>query len=408
MGSYDFDKIIDRRGTNSLKWDIRPGELPMWVADMDFQTAPEVAEAIRRRAEHGVFGYSDVPGEWYEAYIGWWKRRHHFSIEKEWLTFCTGVIPAISSIVRKLTTPAEKVILMTPVYNIFFNSVVNNGRVPVECPLRNAGPREDGMDRKGEEKDHFEVDWEKFTRLAKDPQTTMLIFCNPQNPIGRVWDRETLERVGEICENEGITVVSDEIHCDLICPTGHYLPFAAVNERNRRISITCIAPTKTFNLAGICSAAVMIPNPHIHARVRRALNTDEVAEPNAFAVQAAVAAYEQGEAWLEELLSYIGENKRMIREYIRDRIPSLRDVSDKGTYLSWIDARSLLGAEEERGISFAAFLRKETGLWISDGRSYGKAGKGYLRINAATPASNVMDGLERLERGTELFRLKNS
>ena len=235
---YDFDEIVDRRDTHSMKWDVGEDVLPMWVADMDFRCAPEIRKVFEKRLENGVFGYTVIDDGWYQAYIDWWKRRHHFTIEKDWLIFCTGVVPAISSIVRKLTTPAEKVLIFTPVYNIFFNSILNNGRVPVECPLKyiehEAIASEDSEAGAG----HFEIDWELFEKQVSDPQVSMLIFCNPQNPIGIVWDKDTLSRVGEICAKYGTTVVSDEIHCDLICPKGEYIPFASVNEVNRDISIT--------------------------------------------------------------------------------------------------------------------------------------------------------------------------
>lgn len=398
---YDFDKITDRSGTNSIKWDIKPGELPMWVADMDFETAPKIREAILERARHGIYGYSDVPDEWYESYIDWWKKRHLFTLQKDWLVFCTGVIPAISSIVRKLTTPAEKVIVFTPVYNIFFNSILNNGRVPVQCPLKYIEHEEFALDHCGVSDGHYEIDWELFEEQASDPQATMLIFCNPHNPTGTIWDRKTLVRIGEICSENGIIVVSDEIHCDIICPTGRYLPFIAASETNRDISVTCVAPSKTFNIAGLNSAAVIVPNKHLRNKVVRGLNTDEVAEPNAFAVQAAIAAYKYGEQWLDELRRYIGDNKYLVRDFIAENIPKLKYVSGLATYLCWIDARSLEEACRSRNTNFADFLRQETGLWISDGSVYGEAGKGYIRINVACPRSYVEDGLARLRRGVE-------
>ena len=199
---YNFDEITDRRNTHSLKWDVGENELPMWVADMDFKTAPEITEAIIKRAEHGVFGYNIVPDEWYDAYINWWRTRHDFKIEKEWLIFCTGVVPAISSVVRKLTTPAENVLILTPVYNIFFNSIINNGRNVLECPLRYDGAE-------------CSIDFEDLENKLANPQTTMMIFCNPHNPVGKIWDKETLQKIGSLCSRHHVIVVSDEIHCDL-------------------------------------------------------------------------------------------------------------------------------------------------------------------------------------------------
>ena len=296
MSNYDFDQITDRRNTGSLKWDVAEGELPMWVADMDFQTAPAVREAIEKRAAHGVFGYTDVEEDWYQAYMDWWERRHQFSIKKEWLTFCTGVVPAISSTVRKLTTPGENVLIQTPVYNIFFNSIVNNGRNVVECPLAYDGEK-------------YEMDFEALEEKLSDPQTSLMILCNPHNPVGRIWERETLARVGELCEKYHVTVLSDEIHCDITRPGTGYLPFAAASETCKNISVTCIAPTKAFNIAGIQTAAVMIPNKALHHKVWRALNTDEVAEPNVFAAIAPVVAFQQGGDWLDELKEYLWENR---------------------------------------------------------------------------------------------------
>ena len=283
--TYDFDTVISRKNTSSLKWNVKENELPMWVADMDFQTAPEIIRALKARTEHGIFGYSEVEDDWYKAYISWWSRRHGLKIEKDWLVFCTGVIPAISSSVRKLTTPNENVVIQTPVYNIFFNSIINNG-----CrPLENALIYENG---------EYRMDFEDLEMKLSDPQTTLMLLCNPQNPTGKIWDFKTLKTVGDLCAKYNVTVISDEIHCDLVAPGKEYIPFASVSENCKNNSITCIAPTKAFNIAGLNTAAVCIPNKELRHKIWRALNTDEVAEPNAFAVGAAVAAFTEGEAWL--------------------------------------------------------------------------------------------------------------
>ena len=234
---YDFDTKTDRRNSNSLKWDVLENELPMWVADMDFQTAPEIREAILDRAEHGIYGYTILPAAWYEAYQHWWQQYHGFRMEREWLIFCTGVVPAISSAVRKLTTPGENVLVQTPVYNTFFNSIGNNGRNVLESPL-------------GYENGEYFIDFDRLEKDLSDPQTTMIILCNPHNPVGKIWEKETLERIGELCARYHVTVLSDEIHCDLTAPDLEYTPFASISETCRRISITAIAPTKAFNLAG--------------------------------------------------------------------------------------------------------------------------------------------------------------
>ena len=309
-----LDTVTDRRQSYSMKWDVKENELPMWVADMDFRTAPEITEALEKRVRHGIFGYTDVPKAWYAAYVGWWIKRHHLTIERESLLFCTGVIPAISSIVRKLTTPAEKVLLLTPVYNIFYNSVLNNGRNVLECPLSFDGKE-------------YTVDFADLERKLSDPQTTLMILCNPHNPIGKIWDKETLERIGELCYKHHVVVISDEIHCDLTAVGKEYVPFSSVSEVCRDNSITCIAPTKTFNLAGLQTAAVMIPDKTLRHKVWRAINTDEAAEPNCFAVEAAVAAYTHGEAWLDALREYIDENRKTVGEFLKKELPALSLIS---------------------------------------------------------------------------------
>lgn len=383
---YDFDKEIDRKNTNSLKWDVGENELPMWVADMDFETAPEIQAAIRKRADHGVFGYSTVPEEWYQAYIGWWERRHDFQMERDWLIFCTGVVPAISSMVRKLTTPAEKVLVMTPVYNIFFNSIVNNGRQVQESRLKYDGTA-------------YQINFEDLEQKLADPQTTMIVLCNPHNPIGKIWDKETLERIGELCWKYHVVVVSDEIHCDLTSPGCAYIPFASVSEHCRENSITCLAPTKAFNLAGLQTAAVAVPNTNLRHKVWRGLNTDEAAEPNAFAVDAAVAAFTQGEAWLDALRNYVQVNRRKVTEYVQAQIPGIQVVPSEATYLLWLDCSSMTGFASEA----AGFIREKTGLYLSAGNQFGGDGGNFLRMNIACPRSVLEDGLCRLKEGIAAY-----
>lgn len=379
---YDFDKVVNRRDTYSLKWDVKENELPMWVADMDFETAPEIINAIEKRAAHGVFGYTDVPKEWYQAICNWWEMRHHFQMQQDWLMFCTGVIPAISSIVRKLTTPNENVVIQTPVYNIFFNSIVNNGCRVLESPL----VYENGL---------YRIDWEDLEEKLANPQTTLMILCNPQNPAGIIWDKETLEKIGDLCAKHHVTVIADEIHCDLTDPGKEYIPFASVSENCRENSITCIAPTKTFNIAGLQTAAIMVPNPQLRYKVNRAINTDEVAEPNVFAVTAAIAAYQEGAEWLDELRVYIYENKQTVKQYIQEHIPEITVVDSEATYLLWLDCSKIT---QDTDI-FLKKLRKETGLFLSLGSIYGGNGKCFARMNLACPRATVLDGLHRLEKG---------
>lgn len=379
---YDFDKVVNRYGTNSLKWNVKENELPMWVADMDFETAPEIKEALLARVAHGVFGYTDIPEEWAQSYVDWWSNRHHYEMDKESLIFCTGVVPAISSMVRKLTTPAEKVLIQTPVYNIFFNSILNNGRQVLQSPL--------AYDKKS-----FEIDFEKLERDLADPQTSLMILCNPHNPIGKIWDRETLAKIGDLCEKYNVTVISDEIHCDLVAPGLEYVPFACASEVCKNISITCIAPTKAFNIAGLQTAAVSIPNKNLRHKVWRGLNTDEVAEPNAFAVNAAIAAFTKGANWLDELRNYMQINKNTAREYIQNHLSDLYVIPSEATYLLWIDCSKITKDTQE----LADFIREKTGLYLSEGSQYGANGNEFLRLNVACTKECLLDGLERLKDG---------
>lgn len=382
---YDFERIVNRRGTASLKWDVEEQELPMWVADMDFQTAPEIMAAIRERADHGIFGYTVVPDAWYKAIQDWWKKRHGFLIEKEWLLFSTGVVPAISSIVRKMTTAGENIVIQTPVYNVFFNSIRNNGRNVLESRLR----WDNGQ---------YRIDFEDLEEKFKNPQTTMMILCNPHNPIGKIWDRETLERVGELAYKHHVLVLSDEIHCDLTDPGHEYIPFASVSEMCRKNSITCIAPTKTFNLAGLQTAAVAVPDENLRHKVNRGLNTDEVAEPNVFAITAAVAAFTKGEAWLEELRSYLKANKDYVREYLALEIPEITAVPSDATYLLWLDCKKLIGDST----MLCRFIRSDSGLYLSDGKDYGN-GQSHLRMNVACPREQLREGMARLKKSVAAY-----
>ena len=383
--TYDFDKVIDRKGTGSLKWKNGEAMLPMWVADMDFETCPSVKEAISKRASHGIFGYTILDDGWYQAYMSWWKNRHHFQIEKDWLVFVTGVIPAISSAVRKLTTPGENVVLQTPVYPVFFNSILNNGRNALENRL--------SYDPKTSS---FQIDWEDLEEKLRNPQTSLMIFCNPQNPSGNIWDKETLQRIGELCYENHVTVISDEIHCDLVAPGCEYIPFASVSDINKKISVTCIAPTKAFNIAGIQTAAMVIPDGNLRHKMWRAVNTDEVGEGNCFSVLAVESAFtEEGGMWLDALREYVWENRKIAEEYIAKNIPELHPIPSSSTYLMWVDCSAVIDDSDE----FVDFLEKEAKLMLNSGSDFGGNGKTFVRINLAGPESMVEEGLKRLEIG---------
>jgi cystathionine beta-lyase len=383
---FDFDEPVERRGTDSLKWSVTGDELPMWVADMDFRAPSAVTEALMERVRHGVFGYSVIPERWYAAYISWWNRRHDFMIDRRWLVFSTGVVPSISSIVRRLTSVGENVVVQTPVYNIFFNSIVNNGRHVLENPL---------VYRNGE----YSIDFEDLERKLSNSETTLMILCNPHNPVGKIWSRDELSEIGRLCARYHVTVVSDEIHCDLTKPEKNYIPFASVSEQCRKISVTCVAPSKTFNIAGLHSSAVICPDEFLRQRVERGLNTDEVAEPNAFAVEGAVAAYSSGGEWLDALRNYLDTSRFVAGTFLQEKIPRVRLIDAEATYLLWLDCRGIT----EKTRELTAFLRSNTGLWVSAGENYGGCGAGFLRLNAACPHRLLRDGLDRLERGISMF-----
>lgn len=384
---FDFNQSPDRRNTASLKWEVEEKELPMWVADMDFRTAPAVLQAMEKKLQTGIFGYTVVTPEWYQAIMGWWERRHHLTIQKEWLTFCTGVVPAVTCAVKRLTNTGDRVLVQTPVYDIFFHSIENHGRHVVENKLKYGGLQ-------------YDIDFEDLEEKLSHPLTTMMILCNPHNPIGKIWSREELMRIGQLCKKHHVTVLSDEIHCDLTAPGCEYIPFAAASEVCRDISVTCISATKAFNLAGLQTAAVVIPNEGIRNIMVRGLNADEIAEPGAFAVDAVTAAFNQGEDWLEALLLYLHENKKYAAEFLERELPGIRIVPSTATYLLWLDCHGVIGDATE----LCGFLHGETGLYLSAGSRYRGNGGRFLRMNIACPRIRLEDGMERLKRGVEAYR----
>lgn len=383
---YDFDKIVNRFNTTSLKWDIDKDELPMWVADMDFAVCDEITKAMKKRMECEVFGYNIIPDEWYNAYINWWKNRHNFEIKKDWLLFSTGVVPSISSIVRRMTRPAEKVILQTPVYNIFFNSIYNNGRYILESPLVY-------------ENNEYHIDFNDLEEKLADPQTTLMILCNPHNPVGKIWDFDTLKKIGDLCVKHNVIVLSDEIHCDITLPNKNYIPFASVSDNCKNNSITCIAPTKAFNIAGLQTSAIVIPNENIRNKVNRGINNDEIAEPNTFACYVAIAAFNYGGTWLDELKAYLEENRKIAYDFIKKELPMLAIVQQDATYLLWINCSKVCNDS----VLLTKFIRKETGLFLSDGFEYGKTGIDFIRMNIACPKKRLLDGLNRFKNGINKY-----
>ena len=386
---YDFDKLTDRTGSLSYKWDVKAGELPMWVADMDFEVATPIKNAIAKRAEHGIFGYTAIPDEFFRAVSLYWERRHGYRIPMEHMIYSNGVVAAISSIVRKLTTPAENVLIQAPVYNIFYNSILHNGRNVLSSDLVYDGSE-------------YSIDFEDLEKKLALPQTTLMILCNPHNPIGRIWTRDELAGIGALCEKYGVTVLSDEIHCDITVPGEGYTPFASVNEQCRRISVTAIASSKTFNIAGLQSACLFAADPMLRHKVWRGVNTDEVGEPNAFSMTANISAFTECDTWVDEMLEYVFENKRIACDYINSEIDGVRATFSKATYLLWID----ISGVTSDSVDFCDKLRKSTGLYLSDGAEYGACGSSFVRMNLATQRERVVDGLKRLKRGVDMYTQK--
>lgn len=385
--NYNFDKLTDRRGVNSLKWDCKGDELPMWVADMDFETAPCIMEAVSARARKGIFGYTVVGDEWYTSICNWWARRHNWPIQREWLIFCTGVVPAITSMVKRLSEVGDDVVLLTPVYDIFFHSVENTGRHVSESPLVYDGKS-------------YSIDFADLEDKLARPNASLMILCNPHNPVGAIWSAEELRRIGDLCIKHGVTIISDEIHCDIAEPGEHYVPFASLGQKYAQNCAVCLSATKAFNIAGLQCAAVAVPDPLLRAKVERGLNSDEVAEPNCFASVATVAAFNGGEEWLDELNAYIAANRAEAEGYISSNIARLKVVKGKASYLLWVDCSAVTDDAQ----LLADHIRRHTGLWLSAGNVYRGNGAQFLRINAACPRARLEDGLKRLKEGVDTFR----
>ena len=384
MQCFDFDKLTERIGTDSYKWDVKPGELPMWVADMDFETPEQVKRAVVARAEQGIYGYSTTPDELFEAYSAHWERRYGAKLPTECMVYSNGVVAAISSMVRRLTHPAESVLIQAPVYNIFYNSVLNNGRNVLSSDLvyRDGG---------------YEIDFADLEEKLSRPSTTLMILCNPHNPVGRIWSRDELCRIGELCKTHGVTVISDEVHCAMTAPGRCYTPFAAASDTCAEISVSCLAASKTYNLAGLQSAVLFIRDPALRYRVWRGINNDEVGEPNCFSVRANIAALNECDGWVDALREYVFENKSFARDYINGRINGLTALGSDATYLLWVDISGVC----PDSVEFCQRLRESTGLILSDGAEYGECGRGFVRINLATQRARVEDGLSRLSHFVE-------
>ncbi len=377
---YDFDRQILRRGTDSYKWDSAESEnvLPMWVADMDFRTAPAIIDALRRRVEHGIFGYTRVPDSYYEAVTNWFLHRHNWAIDRKWIIYTSGVVPAISAVIKALTAHGDRILVQTPVYNCFFSSIRNNGCEIVSSPLRLANGT-------------YTIDFEDLEHKAADPKVKVMLLCNPHNPAGRVWTREELIRIGEICIRHGVVIISDEIHCELVFPGHHYTPFASISEDFLRHSVTCISPSKAFNIAGLQIANIVCADADHRAKIDRAINDNEVCDVNPFGVTATQAAYNEGEEWLNQLIEYIYANYQYMLDFCHRHLPEFPITVLEGTYLVWMNCRKLGMSSKELEDELVA----KVGLWLNAGTMYGAEGEGFMRWNIACPHATLTEGLKR-------------
>lgn len=380
----DFDELIERRGTGCVKWDENDSDIiPLWVADMDFKAAPAIQEAVRKRAEHGVFGYTVVGDDYYDAVISWFQRRHGWTIRREEILYTTGVVPAMSVAIKALTMPGEKVLILSPDYNCFFSSIRNNGCEVLESTLR--------LSRNTPER--FEIDWPDFEAKCADEKTTVFLLCNPHNPTGRVWTKEELARMNDICLKYGVKVVSDEIHCELMMPGHTFQPFAAVSEQCRRNCVTLNSPSKSFNTAGLQIANIICAQPEWRRRLDRAININEVCDVNPFGPVALIAAYNESEAWLDALNQYLWANYRALCDFVAKNLPQWTVRPLEGTYLPWIDITATGMTSQQ----YADHLLQEARVRVNPGTMYGpQSGEGYIRLNIACQRSRLMEALERI------------
>lgn len=384
---YDFETVPDRQHTDSVKWDVKPGELPMWIADMDFKTAPEILTAMQKKIQLGAFGYEWPEHDYFGAVRDWLKTEHNQQAKEEWMIFTTGVVPAISSIVRRVSHIGDNVLVQEPVYNIFYNSIENNGRHVLSNDLDFDGT-------------NYSINWQDLEKKLSDPLTTLMIFCNPHNPIGKVWSKNEVQKVAELCLKHHVVLLSDEIHGDLIREGIDYTPAFSVDRGVQNNVISLVSPSKTFNVAALHAATAIIPGENLRNVVNRGLNSDEVAEPNLLAIPATIAAYKQGHEWLKQLKEQLRNNFAYAEQEINENLPEVKVISSTATYLMWLDVSQITTNSQD----LVEFIRQETGLIISAGNIYRGNGHNFVRINLACPEKLVKDGISRLIEGINKFK----
>lgn len=384
MEKFDFDKLTARRGSNCYKWDEAANDevIPLWVADMDFEVAPAIKEALRKRVEHGVFGYTMVPDSYYDAIINWFDNRHGWYINRDWILYTTAVVPALSCALKALTLPGEKVLVQTPVYNCFFSSIVNSGCLVEENRLVRDG-------------NSYSIDFEDFEKKCKDEKVTVFVLCNPHNPAGRVWTADEMAKMNEICRRNGVKVIADEIHCEIVMPGYKYIPFASVSDDCLANSVTLQSPTKGFNIAGLQIANIVCSDEIVRKRINRAININEVCDVNPFGVVALQAAYNESADWLDQMNAYVYDNYIELKSFCHEYLPKLEVLRLEGTYLAWVDVNALEFTTDE----LTQLLADKANVMVNSGTMYGqKAGQGYIRINLACPRQRLREALNRIGR----------
>lgn len=384
---YDFSRPTERRGTDSYKWDSAPEAdiIPLWVADMDFETFPGITEALQRRVAHGIFGYTRVPEAYYEAVYNWFGKHHGWHINREDIIYTSGVVPAVSAVIKALTLPGDQVIVQGPVYNCFFSSIRNNGCETVSNSLIY-----------NKEELRYEIDFDDLERKLAHERARLMLLCNPHNPGGRVWTRDELTRVAELCHKYGVRVVSDEIHCELTLYDNEYVPFGSLPDELSHGSITCCSPSKAFNTAGLQIANIVCRDAEVRNRIDRAININEVCDVNPFGVIALQAAYsDEGYEWLTQLRAYISSNYDLLRERFARELPKCKVMRMEGTYLAWIDCSELHISSDE----IEEMLMHENKVWVNAGSMYGTEGAAFIRINMACTSELLNEGIMRIVNG---------
>ena len=384
MQKFDFDKLTERRGTSCCKWDNAANDnvIPLWVADMDFEVAPAIKEALAERVSHGIFGYTKVPDSYYDAITNWFDTRHNWHIEREWILYTTAVIPALSCALKAMTLPGEKVLVQTPVYNCFFSSIRNSGCEVAESRLKRNG-------------DSYVIDFDEFEEKCKNEKVSVFILCNPHNPAGRVWTADEMAKINEICLRNGVRVIADEIHCEIVMPGYRYTPFASVSKECLDNSVTLTSPSKGFNTAGLQIANIFCSDPALRRRIDRAININEVCDVNPFGVAALQAAYTKGAEWLDQMNAYIHGNYIELKDFCREYLPKFEVLRLEGTYLAGVDINGIEFTADE----LARKLEVEADVMVNSGTMYGRqAGQGYIRINLACPRQRLCEALVRIGR----------